>query len=81
MKAKMKKKYGILNRNPKWRNEQMAHKMWCGKTCADCKKAMNNDCQLDLSMPCAPDCELLGEDGYPADEEKCKAAGCDAYEW
>ena len=59
----------------------MAHAEWCGKCkCGDCELARNNKCSLDLSMPCSPSCELLGEDGYPIDHAKCKKAGCDAIE-
>ena len=51
----------------------MAHKDWCGKPCSECQ----NPCKLDYSLPCSPDCENLGQDGYPI-EADCK--GCDAYE-
>ena len=51
----------------------MAHKCWCGKPCADCI----DDCMLDQSMPCSPDCEGLNSDGSH-NEDICK--GCDAIE-
>ena len=51
----------------------IAHKGWCGKPCADCI----NDCLLDQSMPCSPDCEGLNLD-YTYNEDVCK--GCDARE-
>lgn len=51
----------------------MAHKDWCGKSCADCE----NPCALDENMPCSPDCENLNPDGTRA-VLKCNAARCDA---
>lgn len=53
----------------------MAHANWCGKRCADCE-----GCWLDESLPCSPDCELLGENGYPKNFMECKRSGCDAIE-
>ena len=52
------------------------HKEWCGKPCGECSKP----CWADESMPCSPDCEKLGEDGFPIDIEVCLQYGCDAYE-
>ena len=52
----------------------MPHMDWCGKPCAEC----TYPCKLDESMPCSPDCELLGEYGYPIDRAKCREVGCDA---
>ena len=51
----------------------MAHKEWCGKPCADCL----DPCRLDESMPCSPNCELLGADGEP-NIRQCIISGCDA---
>lgn len=47
------------------------HKDWCGKPCSECE----NPCALDMSMPCSPDCECLGENGEHNCDE-CKH--CDA---
>ena len=49
------------------------HKEWCGKPCSECKTS----CALDESMPCSPNCELLGEDGQTLNYLECLAAGCD----
>lgn len=49
------------------------HKNWCGMKCSECA-----GCRLDESLPCSPDCELLGEDGTPRNPEECRKAGCDA---
>lgn len=49
----------------------MAHREWCGKLCSEC----SNPCELDMSIPCAPDCECLGENGE-TDCFECKT--CDA---
>ena len=58
----------------------MAHAEWCGKCkCGDCPDVFN--CALDMSMPCSPSCELLGEDGFPRNPKACEESGCDAYEW
>lgn len=54
----------------------MPHADWCGKECGGCE----SPCSLDESMPCSPDCKLVGEDGEPMDIEECLAAGCDAME-
>ena len=51
----------------------MAHKDWCGSSCADCA----NPCTLDQSIPCSPDCELLRADGS-RNVRDCTAVGCDA---
>jgi len=48
------------------------HRLWCGRPCADCE----NPCKLDESIPCSPDCELLGKNGEWTHIE-CKK--CDAY--
>lgn len=53
----------------------MAHKLWCGQPCADCK----NPCDLDEHIPCSPDCENLNHDGT-RNIAACKEAKCDAYE-
>ena len=37
----------------------MAHKDWCGRTCAECVLP----CRLDESIPCSPDCPYLGKNG------------------
>jgi len=50
----------------------MAHKGWCGKTCADCE----NRCPLSKKIPCRLDCENLSPDGE-ADIVKCHQDGCD----
>ena len=52
------------------------HKEWCGFPCGYCEKP----CCVDESIPCSPDCEMLGEDGSPIDIEACLRNGCDAYE-
>lgn len=45
----------------------MALEAYCGKrACSECKTY----CDLDLSIPCSPDCENLTEDG------KIKVAEC-----
>ena len=49
-------------------------KRWCGKPCSEC----TTPCALDESMPCSPDCEMLGENGEPKDLQACLGSGCDA---
>jgi hypothetical protein len=52
---------------------EMAHKDWCGNTCADCATS----CELDESLPCSPDCENLNADGSRK-TNNCKKEQCDA---
>lgn len=54
----------------------MAHAEWCGNRCSECDYSY--ECWMDRSLPCSPDCEYLGEDGYPIDLKECHKAGCDA---
>ena len=49
------------------------YRKWCGKPCAYCETS----CEADESIPCSPDCELLGEDGEITDYLKCLESGCD----
>ena len=52
------------------------HNEWCGNRCSECGKP----CAADEKIPCSPDCELLGEYGFPIDIAACLLSGCDAYE-
>lgn len=51
----------------------MPHRLWCGKSCADCE----SPCLLDSEIPCSPDCELLNSDGT-RQESVCIKSQCDA---
>ena len=48
----------------------MAHKDWCGRTCAECILP----CSLDESLPCSPDCPYLGKNGETKNLE-CLSCG------
>jgi len=49
----------------------MAHTKWCKEECTNCK----SQCDLDLHIPCSPDCiNLLGD---KIKLSQCLADGCD----
>ena len=51
----------------------MAHNEWCGRLCGECL----DNCKLDESIPCSPDCNYLLPDGS-RDVINCREAECDA---
>ncbi|WP_279146372.1 MULTISPECIES: hypothetical protein [Clostridium] len=51
----------------------MPHPNWCGKPCSECDKY----CELDMSIPCSPDCPQLNPITGEPDGPLCKT--CDAY--
>lgn len=52
----------------------MAIKGYCGGDCGNMSKC--SKCELDLLIPCSPNCENLTEDGM-IKIAKCLADGCD----
>lgn len=52
----------------------MAHELWCGKLCHECKTR----CALAEHTLCSPDCKNLAPDGT-MDTAACEKAKCDAY--
>lgn len=44
----------------------MAHKDWCGERCNMCA-----GCELEISMPCYPDCSGMQEDGFETSCVRC----------
>ena len=50
----------------------MAHSNWCGKTCSECSEGF---CNVDMAIPCSPDCEAINPKTNLANINICIGCG------